>query len=472
VDGTNWFNNATPLVIIPVNGSVNATINVRLNSAVTGNYSGNIVHVTPGTASVGIAVSGTTAPPPSVTVTGALNAFTQTVGTPSAVQTYTVSGANLTGNITITPPVNYQVSSNGGTTWFTNASPLVLAPTSGTLANTTISVRLNATAAGSYSGNITNTTQGATTVNVAVTGTTVPQPAITVTGSLSNFSQPLGTPSAVKTYTVSGANLTGNMVITAPTGYELSTDGATWSINPITLTQTSGTIATTTISVRLNANAAGSYTGNISHASTGATAVNVAVSGTTVLPPSVTIAQSLTQFLQIIFSPSSLQTYTVSGSNLTGNVTITPPHRYELSLNGNSWQTTPVTLAPANGTLASTTISIRLNGVVTGAYNGNLAHATPGFATVNIPLKGFVTINRQYSIYPVPARHTAFMVHPQMPEPAVLSIYTIAGQKIKTMYTVPNSFETPIDISNFRQGIYIIELNTGTEKTVLRLLKQ
>jgi pectin methylesterase-like acyl-CoA thioesterase len=470
--GTAWFTSASPLVLTPTSGSVNATITVRLNAASTGTYSGNIVHSSTGATSVNVTVSGVVTPPPSVTVTGTLNAFSQTVGTPSAAQTYTISGTNIIGTITITPPANYQVSSNGGAAWFSNTSPLVLTPASGTVAVTTISVRLNANAAGSYSGDISNATTGATAINVAVTGTTVAAPSITVTGSLAAFSQTVGAPSAAKTYTVSGANLADNIVIAAPAGLELSKDGTTWSANPITLTQASGTVAATTISVRLNANASGNYSGNIIHTSTGATAVNVAVSGTTVPPPSITLTQSLTQFVQVIGNPSPSQSYTVSGANLTGSVTITPPLRYELSLNGSNWQTSPVTLTPTGGVLSPATINIRLNGIVTGTYNGNLAHATPGLAAVNLPLAGFVTINQQYSIYPVPAYRTVYISHPQMATPAVITIYTIAGEKMKVVYTLPNNFETPIDVSNFREGIYLVELNTGTEKKILRLLKQ
>jgi hypothetical protein len=113
-----------------------------------------------------------------------------------------------------------------------------------------------------------------------------------------------------------------------------------------------------------------------------------------------------------------------------------------------------------------------LNGIVTGTYNGNLAHATSGLATVNLPLAGFVTVNQQYSIYPVPAYRTVYISHPQMTTPAVITIYTIAGERMKVVYTLPNNFETPIDVSNFREGIYLVELNTGTEKKILRLLKQ
>lgn len=468
-NGTTWFSNTTPLVLTPANNSVNATVSVRLNANSVGTYSGNIVHASAGATSIDLPVSGATTPPPAITVTGTLNAFNQTVGTPSAAQTYTIAGTNLTNTITITPAANYQVSSNGGTTW--SSSAITLTPVSGTVASTTISVRLNASAAGSYSGNIANATTGANTVNVAVAGTTVLQPAITTNGTLTAFSQTLGNPSAVKTYTVAGANLTGNVVITAPANYEVSTDGTNWSPSVI-LNQSGGTVASTTISVRLNANAAGSYSGNITHASAGANTVTVAVSGTAVPPPSVTITQSLQQFVQVIGTPSPVQSYTVSGANLTGNVTITPPLRYELSVNGSNWQTTALTLTPTSGTIPSTTINVRLNGSITGTYTGNLVHASNGVTTVNVPLNGFITISQQYTLYPVPAHHTVFLSHPQMTTPAVITIYTVDGQRMKILSTLPNRFETPIDISNFRQGIYFVELNTGTEKKVLRLLKQ
>ena len=116
-------------------------------------------------------------PPPSfatVTVNQSLSAFTQdNEGVPSAHQTYTISGSNLTEGITITPPVHYEVSADAGVTWFNNAMPLVLPQAGGSLALSTIRVRLNAPSAGNYSGNIVHSTQNLSpSVNVPVNGTT------------------------------------------------------------------------------------------------------------------------------------------------------------------------------------------------------------------------------------------------------------------------------------------------------------
>ena len=110
---------------------------------------------------------------PTITVTGTLGSFVQGLGLPSTAQTYAIAGVNLVDNITITPPVNFEVSNDGGNTWFNNASPLVIAPTSGSVSDT-ISVRLNASALGNYSGTIVDTTTGtgANSVDLAVSGVT------------------------------------------------------------------------------------------------------------------------------------------------------------------------------------------------------------------------------------------------------------------------------------------------------------
>lgn len=98
--------------------------------------------------------------------------------------------------------------------------------------------------------------------------------------SLAVFSTVAGTPSATQSYTVSAINLTANLSISAPSGYEISTSSNNNFGSSVTLTPTSGNIATTTIYARLTGAAIGNFNGNIIHATAGATNVNVAASGT------------------------------------------------------------------------------------------------------------------------------------------------------------------------------------------------
>jgi pectin methylesterase-like acyl-CoA thioesterase len=473
--GATWSTTSTPLVLVPTGGVVAATtITVRLNAAASGTSTGSVIHTSAGATTVSIPLTGTTVPPPAMVVTGTLTPFSQTVGTPSAAQTYILSGTNLTGPVTITPPANYQVSSNGGTSWFGSATPIVLAASSGTLAPTTISVRLNSGTPGSFAGSITNASTAAPAANVAVNGTVVPAPSITLTATMAPFTQTIGNPSAVKTYTVAGANLVGNVAVSVGPPFEISLDGATWSTS-VSLVSVSGTIAGTTVSVRMNAGTAGAYTGSLTHATAGTTSTLLAVSGTAVLPPGLTITQALTPFEQLRGTASASQSYSVSGANLVGNVTVTPPLRYEISINGGAtWQTTPVVFAPTAGTLAPTTVSVRLNGAVTGPYNGSISHASSGLTTVLVPVTGFTRVNSPapVTLYPVPARRTLFVAHAQMTARMPLVIYSASGQKVGTSTIEANTFETIIDVSHLVQGIYTIVIGTGGEQTTLRFIKR
>jgi len=96
------------------------------------------------------------------------------VGNHSSSQTYTVSGDNLTGDVTVTAPAQFQVSTDN-----INFSPLLTLPqASGDLIGepVTIYARFSPTSAGSASGNITHTSPSATTQTVAVSGTGVNPP--------------------------------------------------------------------------------------------------------------------------------------------------------------------------------------------------------------------------------------------------------------------------------------------------------
>ncbi|MEI9806834.1 MAG: hypothetical protein WDO16_02530 [Bacteroidota bacterium] len=109
---------------------------------------------------------------PTIITAGILQSFIQNLGTPSDPQNVTVSGENLTGNVVLTPPVNFEISSNGGTTWVANPTTISLTPTANILAATTIAVRLNATAAGTYTDSIMLVTGGGITKYIKVQGVT------------------------------------------------------------------------------------------------------------------------------------------------------------------------------------------------------------------------------------------------------------------------------------------------------------
>jgi hypothetical protein len=106
-------------------------------------------------------------------------------------------------------------------------------------------------------------------------------PIILVSGSINDFITEPEKESNAQSYQVSGMNLAGNITITAPAGYELSTDGGTFA-DILTLTPENGIVSTATVNVRMKSGTTGNYSGNIEHASSGAEIKFMPVNGTIV----------------------------------------------------------------------------------------------------------------------------------------------------------------------------------------------
>jgi hypothetical protein len=106
------------------------------------------------------------------------------------------------------------------------------------------------------------------------------QPTITVSGTINPFVACEGVVSGYQTLSILGTSLTNDIVITAPSGFEISLNSGTGYTNSITLTGTGGTVTSTNIYVRLSAGLSGSVSGNIDLSSIGANSQSIALSGT------------------------------------------------------------------------------------------------------------------------------------------------------------------------------------------------
>lgn len=138
------------------------------------------------------------------------------------------------------------------------------------------------------------TKSGSATAGGAQTIVAPSSPTISITGSIAAFAnQCAGTSSGASSYTVSAVNLTGNLDLAAPAGFEIKTGAGAWG-SSITLIPSGGTVSSTTIDVRFSPVSGIAYSGNITHISSGATNQNIALSGTGITPatPTVSIASS------------------------------------------------------------------------------------------------------------------------------------------------------------------------------------
>jgi DNA/RNA endonuclease YhcR with UshA esterase domain len=126
-------------------------------------------------------------PSPNLVISGSLNPFITSPGTPSSEQNYTISGTNLVSDVTITAPSDFEIRTSSSS--FTNS--VTLPQTSGTVASTQIFVRFNPVSSGTKAGNITHVS-GSESKSLSVSGSnpgallTIAQARATSLGSLVN----------------------------------------------------------------------------------------------------------------------------------------------------------------------------------------------------------------------------------------------------------------------------------------------
>ena len=189
--------------------------------------------------------------------------------TPSAptITSVTTNGGSAT--IAFTPPTsnggsaitNYEYSIDGGTTW-TAFSP----------ATTTSPVTINGLVPG------TDYPFQLRAVNAIGSSPATPHLAVTPS-NLVSFTKCAGTASASQTLSVSGFDLRANVVVTAPSGYEVSLSSGSGYASSVTI-PASGTLNSTLVYVRMTQAATGTPSGNITLVS-GTVSESIAVSGST-----------------------------------------------------------------------------------------------------------------------------------------------------------------------------------------------
>ena len=89
----------------------------------------------------------------------------------------------------------------------------------------------------------------------------------------------LGASSAEQSFTVSGSGLTGNLVVTAPTGFLVSATSGSGYSSSVSITPSSGTVSSVPVYAVFHPVASGSVSDNIVVSSTGYPSINVGVTG-------------------------------------------------------------------------------------------------------------------------------------------------------------------------------------------------
>jgi hypothetical protein len=399
---------------------------------------------------------------PTITLSeSSLTGFTYEEGSgPSAEQSFTVEGSNLTADITLSPTTNYEISESSGSGF---GSSITLTESGGSVSSTTIYVRLEAgLSTGTYNDeNITAASSGAASQTVECDGS------VTAVGGggacasdliISEYVEGSGSEKYIEIY-----NGTGSSVDLSDYKLQLYANGAVTPINDVEL---SGSLPDGSVIVYQNSSASlysgtnnsavnfngddavalykisttsfvdiigkigedpGSAWTSGSYSTSDKTLVRnpEVVAGITSNPASgfPTLATEWTLYNEDVISnlgshtmtcgptitvtptiltdftysegsgPSSEQSFTISGTNLTDDIDITPSTNYELSLSDSPWSTeTSISLSPTTGTVASTPIYVRLKaGLTDGEFNSeDITASSTGADDQTVTCNGYV----------------------------------------------------------------------------------
>ncbi|MBI5475251.1 MAG: hypothetical protein HY964_00775, partial [Ignavibacteriales bacterium] len=391
--------NATPNITIPDGGGLYIRVYPWYTS--TNNTTKHVLTKI-------VTVSGTTtgAGPEIAVSLSLLPNFIQTLGVPSAEQTYALSGNNLTNDVMVSPPLGYEISSDSGNSWISNPSSLTLPQSSGIIIGQpiTISARLNGSSATLYSGDIAHTSVNATTKNVAVNGTTLAvEPTTqsnitfgTVTGNsiVVNFTGGNGDRRVLVARSSNSVNWTptdGIPVSGVNNDFSLATDQA--GGNKIVYDGTGSTVTVSNLSsntvyyfavYEYNVGIGNTQNYNIVSPGTG--------NQTTLTMTALQVDPSSISFGSIeVNGTSEEKTYLLSGDLLsptTGSITVNAPSGYEVSLTSGSGFNSFIVVPYSSGSLSATTVYVRFKPTIVQIYSGNISNSGGGATTQNVSVVG------------------------------------------------------------------------------------
>ena len=360
-------------------GSLSQEIRVTFNPTATQMYTATITHSSGGLTSVivDLAGTGTLAPTPTLQADpNSLDFGDLNTSSPASIITYDLTGANLTGDVTLE-------LGGAGSGAFTISPTDPITQSSGVVSQE-ITVTFNPTAAQTYTAMITHSGGGLApvVVNLAGTGTLAPTPTLQADPNSLDFGDlNTSSPASIITYDLTGANLTGDVTL------ELGGAGSgAFTISPtVPITQSSGAV-NQEITVTFNPTAAQTYTAMITHSGGGLApvVVNLAGTGTLAPTPTLTSTEPNLNFGQVnTASPASIITYDLTGANLTGEVTLA----IEGAPTGIFTIDPPDPLTPVGG-VVNATITVTFDPVAAQTYNAMITHSGGGLAPVVVNLAG------------------------------------------------------------------------------------
>jgi len=280
----------------------------------------------------------------------------------------------------------------------------------------------------------------------------------------------VGTFSAAKSYTVSGSGLTGPISVgLSGTSYEISRDNINFSGAAFDLLPDGSGVISTTVYARFRptAGAAGTVVNRtLNFTSDEASTVSFNLTGTRAAgAPTITVSPiSLSFNSQTVNTASASQSVSVTGTSLTGPITVTAPAGFEVSnaaVNGGAFATT-LNIPQGTGSI-NTTVNVRFVPDAAQSYVGNVTFASAGATTQNVGVSGTGTLPTPI-LTATPSPLADFGSVTVGATSATIRSFTVSGQDLQSPVTItpPTGFRIRTGANFFSTNAIILIPTNGT----------
>ena len=365
-DGASSFR-ISPTTLTKAQAQAGATVTVTYSPTTTGSKSAAVTVSTTNATSKTVSLSGTASAAPTLTVDPTSLSMNTTIGT-AVTQTFTVTGTNLTNNVSLTLTGD---DSYAFTIDKVNISKTAVA------SGATVTVTYDPDEVGTQTAQVVISSVGAESKTVTLNGTaTEADRTITLTPTSLSFETVAGQ-AVTQTFYLKGTNLNSSV--------SLSVNGGNGFFS-LSNTAVSASRANSglNITVTYNPTAAGTHNAVVTVSGGGAaTSKTVILTGTAAGPTITANPTSLTFAANT--GETVTQTFTVTGSNLTGNLA--------LALNDANgvYSITPTTITAANAA-NGVPVTVTYAPTAFGDHNATVTISGGGADNVTVNLNGTATL--------------------------------------------------------------------------------
>jgi gliding motility-associated-like protein len=384
----NYLVGASPQnIVVSPDGKKLYVTNTGSNSvSVVNTVNGSVVTIIAGTNPWGIAISRDGS---RVYVTNQASNNVTVINTSDNSVVATVGVGKFPGGVSVTPDGNQVYVTN-----FLSNDVSVISTASNTVTNTFPADNLGGN--GPFNDIVSGPSGCSTPFTFTITVLPTP-PSIAATGYLSALTTSSGVASSPTSFNVSGISLTAGVLVSPPTGFEVSTDNI--NFGPTVTVGGAGNLTPTPVYVRLAASdPPGTYSGDIVLSSPGATNVTVPTAPSTVTQavPAIVASAASGKVRGCAGSPSTtpgIQQFTVSAVALNGVLTASATSDFEVSLDPNTGYARTVDISSLSK-VSNLVVYVRSSATALGIIRGNVTITSPGAGTKQVAVYGVA--------YPVP----------------------------------------------------------------------